>query len=89
VTGSARRPKVMREGLSEQFFAPSFAAYVRKSTAGTARCQCTRSSAADLTRLAGLFTRRLLHLCTAVVSVAITVRSDGVQLTADVESVFT
>src|SRR5690242_6881662 len=64
------------ERLSERLSAPTFVEYVPKSTAETARCQRLCSSAAHPTGLAGLFIRRLLHLCTAIVSIAIAAQGD-------------
>lgn len=48
--------------LSEQRSGLVYAQYVPKGTTGTARCQRLCSSAANQTRPARLFTRRLLHL---------------------------
>jgi len=50
-------------GCPKQPSGPGYAEYVPKGTTGTARCQRLCSSAANQTRPARLFTRRLLYLC--------------------------
>jgi hypothetical protein len=85
---TASHPDVVREGCPDSSQHPCFAEYVPKSTKGAAYCQRFRSSAAHRRWLAVLFTRRLLHLSTATVSIPIAAQGDGVRLTADLESVF-